>query len=80
MAEERNGIGANEKHGPTLPEGQGESAQRRQAIEEGGGKPLTTQLEDGQLRGIDEEGRHTTGTHGGPKKDGGQRESDRPKR
>jgi len=80
MGEERRAVERNEKQGPTLPEGQGESAQRRRALEEGGGQPLTTQLEDGQLRGTDEEGRHTTGTHGGPKKEGGQRESDRPKR
>lgn len=34
----------------TLPEGQGESAGRRKGLESGGGKPLTTQLEDGQVR------------------------------
>jgi hypothetical protein len=50
------------------PEPQGESAQRRQALEEGGGVPLTKIPEDGELRGADEEGRPTTGTHGGPKK------------
>jgi hypothetical protein len=53
-----------------LPAGQGESAQRRIQLEKHGGQPLTEPLEDGQLRGADEEGRHTTGTHGGPKKDG----------
>ena len=63
-----------------MPEGQGESAQRRQAIEQGGGQPLTTPPEDAQLPGADEEGRHTTGTHGGSKEEGGGRESDRPKR
>ena len=48
----------------------GESAGRRRGLEEGGGQPLTTPLEDGQNRGVDDEGRHTTGTHGGPHKDG----------
>jgi hypothetical protein len=58
---------------PTLPEGSGESAMRRERLEKNGGVPLTTPLEDGQLRGKDEEGRDTTGTHGGPKKDGSER-------
>ena len=52
------------------PKPQGESEGRRKGLEEGGGQPLTQPLEDGQLRGVDEEGRHTTGTHGGPGKDG----------
>ena len=58
------------------PESQGESAGRRRGLEEGGGVPLTTPLEDGQKRGVDDEGRHTTGTHGGPKKDGSERNRD----
>lgn len=56
-----------------MPEGTGESAMRRERLEKNGGVPLTTPLEDGQLRGKDEEGRDTTGTHGGPKKDGNPR-------
>ncbi len=55
-----------------LPENQGESAGRRKGLEHGGGVPLTTQLEDGQNRGVDDEGRHQTGTHGGPSKDGSE--------
>lgn len=51
-----------------LPERQGESADRRRRLEQGGGTPLTTPLENGQLRGKDEEGRDSTGTRGGPKK------------
>ena len=57
-------------------EQQGEAKERQIRHEKGGGAPLTTPLEDGQRRGVDEEGRHTTGTHGGPSKDG----SDAPKR
>lgn len=56
-----------------MPEGSGESAMRRERLQENGGVPLTTPLENGQLRGKDEEGRDTTGTHGGPKKDGTER-------
>lgn len=56
-----------------MPEGTGESAMRRERLHEGGGVPLTTPLEDGQLRGKDADGRDTTGTHGGPKKDGTER-------
>jgi hypothetical protein len=56
--------------GAPLPEGQGESAIRRKALDEGGGSPSPEHLEDNQLRGVDEDGRHTTGTHGGPHKDG----------
>jgi hypothetical protein len=43
-----------------LPEGQGESAGRRAGIESGGGQPLTTPLEDGQVREKDKviESRH----------------------
>ena len=51
-----------------LPEGEGESASRRRGIEAGGGQPPTTPAEDGQLRGVDGEGRPTTGAHGGPTK------------
>ncbi len=80
MGDERPAVERNPKQGPTLPEGEGESARRREGIEKGGGHPLTEQLEDGQLRGTDEDGRHTTGTHGGPTKEGGGREPDRPKR
>jgi hypothetical protein len=47
-------------------EGGGESEARRKGLEEGGGVPLNTSLEDGQLRGVDEDGQVTTGTHGGP--------------
>lgn len=53
-----------------MPLGKGESAQRKAQHEKGGGKPLTDAIKDGELRGADDEGRHTTGTHGGPKKDG----------
>jgi len=53
-----------------LPAGQGESAIRRRAMEEKGGTPSPEHLEGGQLRGVDEDGRHTGGTHGGPSKDG----------
>lgn len=60
------------------PEGKGESASRRQGLEAGGGQPLTTPLEDGQLRGVDEDGRHTTGTHGGPTKDGSSAPKENP--
>lgn len=81
MAERRRASERKDKHGPVLPEGEGESAQRRQRLKEHGGLPLTIQLEDGQLRGVDEEGRPTTGTHGGPKKEEGPaREPDYPKR
>jgi hypothetical protein len=52
--------------------GTGESEGRRRGLEHSGGQPLTTPLEDGQKRGVDDEGRHTTGTHGGPKKDGSE--------
>lgn len=48
--------------------GEGEAAGRRRGYEASGGKPGDDLLEDGQLRGVDEEGRVTTGTHGGPKK------------
>jgi len=61
-----------------LPAGQGESKERRRRLEEGGGQPLTEQLEDGQLRGVDEEGRHTTGTHGGPSKKGSDNPDHKP--
>jgi hypothetical protein len=54
------------KRNATLPEGQGESAGRRKGLAEEGGTPLTKELEDGQLRGANEDGRHDTGTHGGP--------------
>lgn len=55
------------------PEQKGESAGRQKGLEKGGGVPLNTPLEDGQQRGANEEGKHETGTHGGPKKDGTQR-------
>jgi hypothetical protein len=61
-----------------LPAGQGESAERRRRLEESGGQPLTKPLEDGELRGADEEGRHTTGTHGGPGKDGTENPDHKP--
>lgn len=57
-----------------MPEGTGESAMRRERLEKNGGVPLTTPLENGQLRGKDADGRDTTGTHGGPKKDGSERQ------
>ncbi|MDB4941957.1 MAG: hypothetical protein JWP97_1491 [Labilithrix sp.] len=53
------------------PEGEGESKMRRERLAEHGGQPLTTPLEDGQLRGADETGKPTQGTHGGPKETGG---------
>ena len=53
--------------------GEGEAAGRRRGLEEGGGQPLTKELADGQMRGADGEGRHTTGTHGGPRKNGSER-------
>ena len=49
------------------PEG-GESEQRRRGLEAGGGVPLNRSLEDGQLRGVDEDGQVIQGTHGGPRK------------
>jgi hypothetical protein len=49
-------------------EGGGESEARRAGLAAGGGVPLNTSLEDGQLRGVDEDGQVNQGTHGGPKK------------
>lgn len=43
-----------------------ESEGRRQGLEAGGGVPLNESLEDGQLRGVNEDGQITQGTHGGP--------------
>ena len=47
--------------------GGGESEQRRRGLEAGGGARLNRSLEEGQLRGVDEDGQITHGTHGGPK-------------
>jgi hypothetical protein len=50
----------------TEQKGHTESDGRREGLESGGGVPLNTPLEDGQLRGVDEDGQPTGGTHGGP--------------
>ncbi len=68
------GVGNNDQNVPTSDhaskgsgrEGGGESEARHRGLEAGGGTPLNTSLEDGQLRGVDEDGQVTTGTHGGP--------------
>ncbi|HLM73526.1 MAG TPA: hypothetical protein VK459_12565 [Polyangiaceae bacterium] len=49
-------------------EGGGEHEARQRGLEAGGGVPLNTSLEDGQLRGVDEDGQVIQGTHGGPQK------------
>jgi hypothetical protein len=49
------------------PDQKGESAWRAPRYEKGGGTPLKEPLEDGDERGVDEEGRIDNGTHGGPK-------------
>ncbi len=49
-------------------EGGGESEARQKGLEAGGGVALNTSLEDGQLRGVDEDGQVNQGTHGGPQK------------
>jgi hypothetical protein len=49
--------------------GNGEAAGRERGYEDKGGKPGNDLLEDGQLRGVDEDGRIVQGTHGGPKGD-----------
>ncbi len=41
---------------------------RARGEDAGGGQSGNDVLEDGQLRGVDEEGNITGGTHGGPKK------------
>ncbi len=46
----------------------GEAAGRQRGYDDKGGKPGADLLEDGQLRGVDEEGRIVTGTHQGPQK------------
>jgi hypothetical protein len=46
----------------------GEHEARQRGLEAGGGVPLNTSLEDGQLRGVDEDGQVIQGTHGGPQK------------
>jgi hypothetical protein len=45
---------------------QGEAAQREAGYKENGGVPLNVPLEDGQRRGVDEDGNIVQGTHGGP--------------
>lgn len=52
------------------PEGKpgSESESRRRGLEAGGGQALNTSLEDGQLRGVNEDGQIIQGTHGGPQK------------
>jgi hypothetical protein len=50
----------------------GESEGRRRGLDAGGGSPLNQSLEDGQLRGVDEDGQITQGTHGGPQKKGNE--------
>jgi hypothetical protein len=49
---------------------QGEAAGRERGLEDKGGKTLDDIPKNGELRGSDDEGRDTTGTHGGPSKDG----------
>jgi hypothetical protein len=44
----------------------GESGGRHRGLEQGGGSPLNTPLEDGELRGVDADGQPNQGTHGGP--------------
>ncbi len=46
----------------------GEAAGRKRGYESAGGRPGNDILEDGQLRGVDDEGNVVTGTHGGPKR------------
>jgi hypothetical protein len=44
----------------------GEADGRHRGLEVGGGVPLNTPLEDGQMRGVDAEDRPAAGIHGGP--------------
>jgi hypothetical protein len=69
------GIGDNEENVPQYDHRSkgggrasgGESEQRRRGLEVGGGVSLNRSLEDGQLRGVDEDGQIIQGMHGGPR-------------
>jgi hypothetical protein len=58
--------GHDAKQGPQLPSSQGEAAGRQKGYESEGGQPGNDPLEDGQLRGVDADGKVIQGTHEGP--------------
>ena len=56
--------------GQSTKQNQGEAAGRKRGLEDKGGERLVDIPKEGDLRGQNEEGRHSTGTHGGPSKEG----------
>ena len=50
------------------PSAAGEAAGRERGYQDKGGHKVDDVLEDGQLRGVDEDGQVVTGMHGGPDK------------